>query len=41
MEAYLRDCLGIRDIHDLDIWGMSTTNHACVLHPDTAFAHLH
>ncbi len=86
VEAYLRERPGISDIHDLHIWGMSTTesaltvhlvmpdgylgdtfmddiirtlkerfsihhstlqveqgttDHACVLHPDTAAVHVH
>jgi cobalt-zinc-cadmium efflux system protein len=86
LESYLRVCPGVTDIHDLHIWGMSTTesaltvhlvmpegypgdafmddimltlkeryaiqhstlqveqgttDHACVLHPDTVAAHVH
>jgi cobalt-zinc-cadmium efflux system protein len=86
VETYLRQCAGVTDIHDLHIWGMSTTesaltvhlvmpegypgdafmddimqtlkdrysvqhstlqveqgttDHACVLHPDTEAAHIH
>ena len=86
LEIYLRQCRGVTDIHDLHIWGMSTTesaltvhlvmpdgypgdafmddimctlqerfsiqhstlqveqgttDHVCVLHPDTASTHVH
>ena len=32
VEAYLRERPGIRDIHDLHIWGMSTTESALTVH---------
>jgi cobalt-zinc-cadmium efflux system protein len=32
VEAYLRECPGITDIHDLHIWGMSTTESALTVH---------
>ncbi len=32
IEAYLRNCMGIVDIHDLHIWGMSTTETALTVH---------
>ncbi len=32
VEAYLRQCPGISDIHDLHIWGMSTTETALTVH---------
>ena len=32
VEAYLRQCPGIADIHDLHIWGMSTTENALTVH---------
>ena len=44
LEAYLRQCKGVTDIHDLHIWGMSTTESALTVHlvmpngcPDDAF----
>jgi cobalt-zinc-cadmium efflux system protein len=30
--AYLRQCRGVTDIHDLHIWGMSTTESALTVH---------
>jgi cobalt-zinc-cadmium efflux system protein len=32
VEAYLRQCDGVADIHDLHIWGMSTTESAMTVH---------
>ena len=32
IEAYLRECTGVTDIHDLHIWGMSTTESALTVH---------
>ena len=32
VENYLRQCSGITDIHDLHIWGMSTTESALTVH---------
>jgi cobalt-zinc-cadmium efflux system protein len=32
VEAYLRQCRGVTDIHDLHIWGMSTTENALTVH---------
>jgi cobalt-zinc-cadmium efflux system protein len=32
VEAYLRQCTGVSDIHDLHIWGMSTTETALTVH---------
>jgi cobalt-zinc-cadmium efflux system protein len=32
LEAYLRQCPGVCDIHDLHIWGMSTTESALTVH---------
>lgn len=32
LEAYLRQCPGVTDIHDLHIWGMSTTESALTVH---------
>jgi len=32
VEAYLLQCLGVTDIHDLHIWGMSTTETALTVH---------
>lgn len=32
LEAYLRQCRGVSDIHDLHIWGMSTTESALTVH---------
>jgi cobalt-zinc-cadmium efflux system protein len=32
VEAYLRQCKGVTDIHDLHIWGMSTTESALTVH---------
>ncbi len=32
VEAYLRNCAGVADIHDLHIWGMSTTESALTVH---------
>ncbi len=32
IEAYLRSCKGVADIHDLHIWGMSTTESALTVH---------
>ena len=32
VEAYLRSCKGVVDIHDLHIWGMSTTESALTVH---------
>jgi cobalt-zinc-cadmium efflux system protein len=32
VEAYLRQCTGVSDIHDLHIWGMSTTASALTVH---------
>ena len=32
VEAYLRQCAGVTDIHDLHIWGMSTTESALTVH---------
>lgn len=32
METYLRQCHGVTDIHDLHIWGMSTTESALTVH---------
>lgn len=32
VEAYLRQCPGVTDIHDLHIWGMSTTESALTVH---------
>jgi len=32
VESYLRQCPGVSDIHDLHIWGMSTTETALTVH---------
>jgi cobalt-zinc-cadmium efflux system protein len=32
IDAYLRQCTGVTDIHDLHIWGMSTTENALTVH---------
>ncbi len=32
VENYLRQCRGVTDIHDLHIWGMSTTESALTVH---------
>ncbi len=32
LETYLRQCPGVTDIHDLHIWGMSTTESALTVH---------
>ena len=32
VEAYLRQCTGVTEIHDLHIWGMSTTESALTVH---------
>jgi cobalt-zinc-cadmium efflux system protein len=32
LETYLRQCRGVTDIHDLHIWGMSTTESALTVH---------
>jgi cobalt-zinc-cadmium efflux system protein len=32
VETYLRQCAGVADIHDLHIWGMSTTESALTVH---------
>lgn len=32
IEAYLRQCPGVTEIHDLHIWGMSTTESALTVH---------
>ncbi len=32
LENYLRECPGVADIHDLHIWGMSTTESALTVH---------
>lgn len=32
VESYLRQCPGVTDIHDLHIWGMSTTETALTVH---------
>jgi cobalt-zinc-cadmium efflux system protein len=32
VETYLRQCRGVADIHDLHIWGMSTTESALTVH---------
>jgi cobalt-zinc-cadmium efflux system protein len=32
LEDYLRHCAGVADIHDLHIWGMSTTESALTVH---------
>ena len=32
VETYLRQCSGVTDIHDLHIWGMSTTETALTVH---------
>jgi cobalt-zinc-cadmium efflux system protein len=32
IDAYLRQCLGVTEIHDLHIWGMSTTESALTVH---------
>lgn len=32
VETYLRQCPGVLDIHDLHIWGMSTTESALTVH---------
>ena len=32
VETYLRQCTGVTDIHDLHIWGMSTTESALTVH---------
>ncbi len=32
VEAYLRQCSGVTDLHDLHIWGMSTTESALTVH---------
>src|SRR5487761_2128122 len=32
LEDYLRQCAGVADIHDLHIWGMSTTESALTVH---------
>jgi cobalt-zinc-cadmium efflux system protein len=32
VQAYLRQCPGVADVHDLHIWGMSTTESALTVH---------
>ncbi|MEO6984644.1 MAG: cation diffusion facilitator family transporter [Paralcaligenes sp.] len=32
VETYLRQCEGVTDVHDLHIWGMSTTESAMTVH---------
>lgn len=32
VDAYLRQCPGVTDIHDLHVWGMSTTESALTVH---------
>jgi cobalt-zinc-cadmium efflux system protein len=32
VEVYLRQCVGVSDIHDLHIWGMSTSENALTVH---------
>ena len=32
IDAFLRQCTGVTDIHDLHIWGMSTTENALTVH---------
>lgn len=32
IDSYLRQCSGVTDIHDLHIWGMSTTESALTVH---------
>ena len=32
VDAYLRQCAGVTDIHDLHIWGISTTESALTVH---------
>lgn len=32
VDSYLRQCSGVTDIHDLHIWGMSTTESALTVH---------
>ena len=32
VEVFLRQCRGVKDIHDLHIWGMSTTESALTVH---------
>jgi cobalt-zinc-cadmium efflux system protein len=32
VEKYLRQCKGVTDIHDMHIWGMSTTENALTVH---------
>ena len=32
VDAFLRQCAGVTDIHDLHIWGMSTTESALTVH---------
>jgi len=32
VEIYLRQCPGVSDIHDLHIWGLSTTETALTVH---------
>ena len=32
IEHYLQECSGVADIHDLHIWGMSTTEAALTVH---------
>lgn len=32
VESYLRQCPGVKDVHDLHIWGMSTTEGALSVH---------
>ncbi len=32
LESYLRNCKGVTDIHDLHIWGISTTESALTVH---------
>ncbi len=32
IDAYLRECSGVTDVHDLHIWGMSTTESALTVH---------
>ena len=32
VDAFLRQCTGVTDIHDLHIWGMSTTESALTVH---------
>lgn len=32
LETYLRGCAGVTEIHDLHIWGMSTTESALTVH---------